>query len=59
VACGYYHTLILSATRNDVLACGLNRNGQPGIGPLGTQTTKNKRPKKRPKKKTYATHTRS
>ena len=41
MACGYYHTLILSATGNDVLACGLNRNGQLGIGSLGTQTKKN------------------
>ena len=40
MACGYYHTLILSATGNDVLACGLNRNGQLGIGSLGTQTKK-------------------
>jgi len=34
VACGHYHTLILSHSGDDILACGLNKNGQLGNGSL-------------------------
>jgi len=34
VACGHYHTLILSQGGGDILACGLNKHGQLGLGSL-------------------------
>ena len=39
VACGHYHTLILSQSGDVILACGLNKSGQLGLGSLENSDT--------------------
>ena len=34
VACGHYHTLVFSRSGDAMLACGLNKHGQLGLGSL-------------------------